>query len=114
MYIHIIQVCVCVCVCVCVRACVRACVRVCACMCSFFSSFQLASGDPAVFGNLPTHPAVTEAMRTVSASGAYCGMTLSTGLPETKQCVAEQLSKYPGTPPVTPRVRERASARKID
>ena len=64
----------------------------------------VCSGDPAVFGNLPPHPAVNEALKEVAVSGAYSGMTLSTGLPEAKHCVAEQLSKYPGPRPVQPQV----------
>jgi len=63
-------------------------------------------GDPAVFGNLPPHPAVNEALKEVAVSRAYSGLTVSTGLPETKQYLAEHLSKYPGPQPLTPKVGE--------
>ncbi len=52
-------------------------------------------GDPAIFGNLPPPPAVTEALMKAVASQRYHGMAHSAGVPEVRESVAKQLSKYP-------------------
>ena len=57
-----------------------------------------------MFGNLPPHPAVNEALREAAANLVYNGLSVSSGLPEARRCVAEQLSKYPGPHPVTENV----------
>lgn len=61
----------------------------------------LIAGDPAVFGNLPPHPAVNSALKQAVDSNLFNGMTHSAGALETRQCVARQLSKYPSTHSIT-------------
>lgn len=48
-----------------------------------------------MFGNLPPHPAAGEAVKRAVDSNRYSGMTHSAGIMEVRECVAQQLSKYP-------------------
>lgn len=50
------------------------------------------SGDPTVFGNLPPHPAVKEAVKKVLEEGKYNGYGHSSGLEVTRRAVAEEHS----------------------
>lgn len=54
----------------------------------------MPSGDPTVFGNLPPHPAVGEALQEAIASGRYNGYDHSSGVEETRRALAEHLSRY--------------------
>lgn len=56
-------------------------------------SFLLWKGDPTVFGNLPTDPEVTQAMKDALDSGKYNGYAPSTGkLPPRLELVASKSS----------------------
>ena len=61
-------------------------------------------GDPAIFGNLLPHPAVTEALQRAVESQRYNGMAHSAGVPEVRESVARQLSRYPSKHPLSAEV----------
>ena len=52
------------------------------------------AGDPTVYGNLPPHPAVEQALKDAIESGRYIGYEHSSGIEETRQAIAENLSRY--------------------
>lgn len=56
------------------------------------SLIKLSIGDPSVFGNLPPHEVVYEAVRTALDSHSYNGYGHSTGLEITRRAVAEAYS----------------------
>lgn len=49
-------------------------------------------GDPSVFGNLPPHPAMKEAVMKVVEGGKYSGYGHSRGLEEARGAVAREYS----------------------
>lgn len=63
-------------------------------------------GDPSVFGNLPPHPAVGEALKNAVDSNRYHGMPHSAGILEVRESLAQQLSKYPTKYPLKADVRK--------
>ena len=67
----------------------------------------VATGDPSVFGNLPPHPAVCEALKAAVETNGFNGLAYSSGVPEARQCIAEQLSKYPSNHPLAADVSSR-------
>ncbi len=58
-------------------------------------------GDPTIFGNLPPHPALGEALKDAVDGNKYNGMAHSSGVVETRQSIAEELSKYPSPYPLS-------------
>ena len=48
-----------------------------------------------MFGNLPPHPVVGEALKKAVESQQYNGMAHSAGIPAVRESVAAYLSKYP-------------------
>ena len=53
------------------------CYHICICSGLYFISLL---GDPTVFGNLPPHPAITEALKKAADSGKYNGYGHSKGM----------------------------------
>ena len=53
---------------------------------------KLSIGDPTVFGNLPPHPVIIEALKNAVDGGKYNGYSHSSGLPHVREVVAKKFS----------------------